>query len=197
MKFLFAFLLALSLTACSSTPAASTSYDPATGVVSGLDSEDLADVVINKNYVTGATTQKAARPIFSMQGVEGQTMELKNVKSITVWAPETASSQPVLAAPTRRPNKFVAGLAAAGSFIRDIGSVATPIVMFTEQGKSARHQSDNNLEQYRINTNAWSGTTQAVVERGPYVYTVPAGSSAAPAATPAEPLAPAVPAVTP
>lgn len=177
MKILFALFLSLFLTACASNK---TTYNPETGVASGMASEDIADVMINKNYTTAVSTPKAARPIFSLQGVEGQVMELKNVKSITVWAPEpTADNAQGLQLPGKRPSGLVQFLDATGNFVQKVGSVLVPMKMFSEQNKTARHQSDNNLEQYRIGTDAWSTTTNNAIAKDPYVYVLPAASAPA------------------
>jgi hypothetical protein len=192
MKILFAALLVFFLSACASTQA---SYDPATGVITSIDSRDLADHLNYKAYATNGKDDKA-KPIFNMTAHEGQTIQLSGVKSISVWAPETGRGNSGLQAPVQRKSAFVEGLAAVGQFSKDVGSWFVPAWMFTEQNKTSRHQSDNNLEQYKINTEAWSGvsqswsnTTNTAITKKPDVFMVPMGSTEA-----AAPPAPEVPA---
>ena len=142
-RLLSAALLALSLTGCAGLDVA-TIADPLVQVVetvgneptikSGMTSRDAA---YRSNYGAYIKAKTAQRPIFEMEGVAGQTIELKGVKSIKVYASNDAAD---LAAPTAPKSAIVEVMDSAGRFLE---RVFLPWAIVKENSELARQRDTN------------------------------------------------------
>lgn len=163
-RIVLAIAAALVLSACASGGNAVLKYeDPENPQrvtsVSGLKSRDAANSANNAAYYD-SKVRAPQKAIVSIKAHEGQSITLSGVKEFTVWAPSTQDDR--VAAPTLAPTEFSENLRAAGAFVRDVGSVATPIVGILEGAKTIRNGQDASLEAQRIN----ASSNQAIAEQG-------------------------------
>jgi len=140
-RIITAALLALSLAGCGTTADLA---DPIVQVVetigneptikSGMTSRDAAYRSAYGAYVKAKTEQ---RPIFEMEGIAGQQIELKGVKSLKVYATSSAAD---LAAPTAPKSAIVEVMDSAGRFLE---RVFLPWAIVKENSELARQRDTN------------------------------------------------------
>lgn len=186
---------ALSLSACGTTGIADLA-DPIVQVVetvgneptikSGMTSRDAA---YRSNYGAYIKAKTAQRPIFEMEGVAGQTIELKGVKSLKVYASNDTAD---IAMPTAPKSAIVEVMDSAGRFLE---RVFLPWAIVKENSELAR-QRDTNATAVRqselgIMGGAVTGSQdlagQAIQTYKPAVPIIIPAPAAAPAATEATP----------
>lgn len=134
---------ALSLSACGTTGIADLA-DPIVQVVetvgneptikSGMTSRDAA---YRSNYGAYIKAKTAQRPIFEMEGVAGQTIELKGVKSLKVYASNDTAD---IAMPTAPKSAIVEVMDSAGRFLE---RVFLPWAIVKENSELARQRDTN------------------------------------------------------
>lgn len=182
---------ALSLSACGTTGIADLA-DPIVQVVetvgneptikSGMTSRDAA---YRSNYGAYIKAKTAQRPIFEMEGVAGQTIELKGVKSLKVYASNDTAD---IAMPTAPKSAIVEVMDSAGRFLE---RVFLPWAIVKENSELAR-QRDTNATAVRqtelgIMGGAVTGSQdlagQAIQTYKPAVPIIITAPAAAPAAT--------------
>lgn len=191
MKRILILAAALSLSACGTTDIAGLA-DPIVQVVetvgneptikSGMTSRDAA---YRSNYGAYIKAKTAQRPIFEMEGVAGQTIELKGVKSLKVYASNDTAD---IAMPTAPKSAIVEVMDSAGRFLE---RVFLPWAIVKENSELAR-QRDTNATAVRqselgIMGGAVTGSQdlagQAIQTYKPAVPIIIPAPAAAPAAT--------------
>ena len=191
MKRILILAAALSLSACGTTGIADLA-DPIVQVVetvgneptikSGMTSRDAA---YRSNYGAYIKAKTAQRPIFEMEGVAGQTIELRGVKSLKVYASNDAAD---IAMPTAPKSAIVEVMDSAGRFLE---RVFLPWAIVKENSELAR-QRDTNATAVRqtelgIMGGAVTGSQdlagQAIQTYKPAVPIIIPAPAAAPAAT--------------
>ena len=143
MKRILILAAALSLSACGTADITGFA-DPLVQVVetvgneptikSGMTSRDAA---YRSNYGAYIKAKTAQRPIFEMEGVAGQTIELKGVKSLKVYA---SSDTADLAMPTAPKSAIVEVMDSAGRFLE---RVFLPWAIVKENSEMARQRDTN------------------------------------------------------
>jgi hypothetical protein len=188
-RIITAALLALSLSACSTLGDITGLADPIVQVVetvgneptikNGMTSRDAAYRSNYGSYVKAKTTQ---RPIFEMEGIDGQHIELRGVKSLKVYANSGADN---IAAPTAPKSALVEFMDSAGRLLE---RVFLPLAIVKENSDTERMriETDGYIRQAELygQAAAVSGAQRIASEalnKEPTVVTVPA-EPAAPAA---------------
>jgi hypothetical protein len=177
---------AMTLSACSTLGDITGLADPIVQVVetvgneptikNGMTSRDAAYRSNYGSYVKAKTTQ---RPIFEMEGIDGQHIELRGVKSLKVYANSGADN---IAAPTAPKSALVEFMDSAGRLLE---RVFLPLAIVKENSDTERMRiaTDGNIRQSElvILGTAVSGSQRIAGEalnKEPTVITVPAEPAA-------------------
>lgn len=208
-RLLTVFCAALALTACGGTSgdlvrvaeaALDENTSTAKGATAGLSSSDAANVLMNRDYYSAVKTvatgggKQERNPLVEIEAHEGKAIII-DAKSFKVYAPPVqyagGGGLTLKAPPTLEPTGI--------KWFREvkdatIGALQTvlPWKMVREEGKTRRHESDNNrdvrLGELEVMNNAVTGAqtlgSQAITTFKPVIVHSP---PAAPAAPPAEP----------
>lgn len=115
---------ALALTACGTTGASIEN-----GKVTGMESRDAAYVMTTKSYHdTVHNLEKDRKPACEFKAAAGQTLKIEGLESFACYGAGGGAQAAAMPAPAMPKTALAENLQAAGSFVKDVGSVAVPIV---------------------------------------------------------------------
>jgi hypothetical protein len=116
--------LALSVAACGTTGATIES-----GKVTNMDSRDAAYVMTTKSFHdTVHNLEKDRKPVCELKAAAGQTLKIDGLESFSCYGGGGGAQAAALPAPAMPKTAVAENLQAAGGFVKDVGSVAVPIV---------------------------------------------------------------------
>lgn len=158
--------MAIATSACSTTGNATIKKDE----ITGLKSHDATNAIkADRRAAEVESLTKNAKPIFKMEGIEGQPIVISGVKSIEVNVP--MDPEKVLARQIESQSEAVQLFREFRGAVRDAGHIALPIVAAKEGAKAFTRDRELQSQERIANTQAMGDLAErAVKEAGKVRY---------------------------